>query len=82
MDEGEIDAFGGPPFELILQFALRIGRFREDDQARRVAIDPMDDERFDLAMRAQVLFHLVEQRGFVGLRGERRLARSALLGSG
>ena len=51
--------------ELSLQVILRGGRFREYDQARRVAIDAVDDERPAAAAAAQVLLQIVEHRARV-----------------
>jgi hypothetical protein len=54
VDDGKVDTFRLVPLELILQPALRIRPRREHDEARRVAIDPVNDEWFSLAACSQM----------------------------
>jgi hypothetical protein len=65
IDDCEIDPFRLPSSELCLQPLLRPSVLRKDDQARRVAIDPMDDERTSLTAWPQVMFDLVVDRWIV-----------------
>ena len=44
VNNGNVSASGGMIFELFLQPLLRFHRFREDQQPRSLAIEPMNDE--------------------------------------
>src|ERR1041384_4713825 len=70
VDEREIHAFRLALDELLLHRLLRTRIFGEYDEARRVAIDPMHDERTP-ALRAQVAFELAVNRRFVLLARQR-----------
>ena len=71
--DGLVDALRLMPFELRLQRRLRRGGFREQDETRRVAIDPVDDERPAPAAPAEVGLEILEERRRVmaPLRGQR-----------
>ena len=65
VDDREIDPLRFPSTELCFQPLLRPGVLRKDDQARRVPIDPMDDERASLTAWPQMMLDLVIDRWLV-----------------
>ena len=70
----EVNTFRLMPLELIFQATLRVRPRREHDQARRVAIDPVNDERSALAPCSQVHGKLLFDAGPViaGREGHRQ----------
>src|SRR5207248_8866800 len=62
VDDGAVDAFGLAALELFLERALRVGALGEHDEARGVAVDPVDDERPTLTADPQIPGELVVRR--------------------
>ncbi len=62
VNDGSVDALDGAAFELIAERVLRRRGLGEHDEAGRVAIDPMDDERLAFALRAQMRDELIDHR--------------------
>src|SRR5215468_6964267 len=71
VNDGQIDPLSFPLLELVFQFSLRFRSLSENDDARRVAVDPVNDQRLQLFVGTQMVFDLVEQRRLAGLRGQR-----------
>ena len=63
VDHRQIDALGLAPLELRFQPLLRARVFREDDEAGRVAVDPVHDERPALVRAEVILDQLLDRRG-------------------
>ncbi len=59
VDDGEVDPLGLTPGKLRLQPLLRGRILGKHDEARRVLVDAVDDERAALAVRAEALLDLV-----------------------
>jgi hypothetical protein len=55
IDDGEVNTVGGARLELGLQVRLRVRRSREEHEPGRILIDPMDNERLALGVRAEPL---------------------------
>src|SRR5262249_7889370 len=68
VNDGEVDALGPPPLELVFQISLRFGSLREEDDARRVAVNAVNDQRRRLFARTQMVFELIEQGRLIRLR--------------
>ena len=71
VNHGPVHAIRLAPPELILQKLLRPRVLGEHDEARRVAIDPVHDERPPLPVRPQVILEVVVHGIRVGLSLER-----------
>src|SRR5262245_12617785 len=71
VDDGLVHALGVMALELALQNLSGRAGARDDDQARGVAVDPVDDARLLFPSTAQVPLEVVSNRGLVGLPWQR-----------
>jgi hypothetical protein len=79
IDHREIHTLRFVSLELVLQTMLRIRSRRKNDQARRVAIDAMDDERAALPARPQMGGQLLFDAVFVASSRQRHRQQAGRL---
>ena len=72
VDNGQIDPLRLVAFELFFQRRVSIGAHREHHEARRVSVDPVDDQGQPLATRAEMRLELLRDRRVGAVRERHR----------